>query len=88
MAVFPLAVNVQGDYGYKVIVADDENTIAEVINLAVEQIVSVLVAPFPEGTVLRARVHGSDQPLDNELKIKDANFIKMEALQVYVENDA
>jgi len=86
MADFPLAVNIQGDYGYKVIVADDENTIAEVINLAVEQIVSVLVAPFPEGTILRARVHDADQPLDNDLKVKDANFIQMEALQVYVEN--
>ena len=85
MADFPLAVNVQGDYGYKVIVPDDENTIEEVIATAVEQIVSVLVAPFPEGTVLRARVHGSEQPLENSLKIKDANFIQMEALQIYVE---
>jgi hypothetical protein len=85
MADFPLAINLQGDYGYKVIVVDGANTIAEVINTSVEQIVSVLVAPFPEGTVLRARVHGADDPLDNSLRVADANFIQMEALQIYVE---
>jgi hypothetical protein len=85
MADFPLAINLQGDYGYKVIVVDGANTIAEVINTSVEQIVSVLVAPFPEGTVLRARVHGADDPLDNSLRVADANFIQMEALQIYVD---
>ena len=85
MADFPLAINLQGDYGYKVVVVDDEVAIEEVINTSVEQIVSVLVAPFPEGTVLRARVHGADEPLDNKLKISEANFIQMEALEIYVE---
>jgi hypothetical protein len=85
MADFPLAINLQGDYGYKVVVVDDETTIEEVINTSVDQIVSVLVAPFPEGTVLRARVHGSDEPLVNSLRVMDANFIQMEALQIYVE---
>ena len=46
---------------------------------------SVLVAPFPEGTVLRARVHGADEPLANSLKVGDANFVQMEALEIYVE---
>ncbi|MBT3430491.1 MAG: hypothetical protein HN428_08680 [Proteobacteria bacterium] len=85
MADFPLAINVQGDYGYKVIVVDDAATIAEVISTSVEQIVSVLVAPFPEGTVLRARIHGADEPLANGLKVGDANFVQMEALEIYVE---
>ena len=85
MADFPLAVNVQGDYGYKVVVVDDAATIEEVITTSVEQIVSVLVAPFPEGTVLRARIHGADEPLTNSLKVADANFIQMEALEIYVE---
>ena len=85
MADFPLAINLQGDYGYKVVVVDDEVAIEEVINTSVEQIVSVLVAPFPEGTVLRARVHGADEPLDNKLKVSEANFMQMEALEIYVE---
>ena len=85
MADFPLAINLQGDYGYKVVVVDDGAIIEEVINTSVDQIVSVLVAPFPEGTVLRARVHGADEPLDNKLKVSEANFIQMEALEIYVE---
>ena len=85
MADFPLAINLQGDYGYKVVDVDDGVAIEEVINTAVEQIVSVLVAPFPEGTVLRARVHGADKPLDNKLKVSEANFMQMEALEIYVE---
>lgn len=85
MADFPLAVHLQGDYGYKVIVADDQNTIAEVIEIAVDQLVGVLVAPFPEGTVLRARRHDDTEPIDNKLKVADAKFIQMEALQVYIE---
>ena len=85
MADFPLAVNLQGDYGYKVIVVDDQNTISEVIQTCIDQIVGVFVAPFPEGAVLRARVHGAEVPLASHLKVSDANFIQMEALQVYVE---
>ncbi len=85
MADFPLAVNVQGDYGYKVVVVDENCTIDEVIKTAVDQIVSVLVAPFPAGTVLRARVHGATQPLDGSLTVQEADFIQMEALQIYVE---
>ena len=85
MADFPLAINLQGDYGYKVVVVDDGAAIEEVINTSVDQIVSVLVAPFPEGTVLRARVHGADEPLDNKLKVSEANFVQMEALEIYVE---
>ena len=67
------------------VVVDDGAAIEDVINTSVDQIVSVLVAPFPEGTVLRARVHGADEPLDNKLKVSEANFIQMEALEIYVE---
>ena len=86
MAQFPLAVNVQGDYGYKVIVVEDENTIEEVIQVAVDQIVGVLVAPFPEGTTLRAKVQGAREPLESSLTVADAKFIQMEALQIYAES--
>ena len=85
MADFPLAINLQGDYGYKVVIVDDSNTIEEVIGTSVDQIVSVLVAPFLEGTILRARVHGANKPLNNSSRIADANFIQMEALEIYVE---
>jgi len=85
MAMFPLACNLQGDYGYKVIVVDDGDTIADVIETTVEQVAGVFVAPFPDGTVLKAKVHGSDEPLADDLVVKDAGFVQMEALIVYAE---
>jgi hypothetical protein len=88
MADFPLAINIQGDYGYKVVVVDDQNTIEEVIKTSVDQIVGVLVAPFSKETKLRAWIHGADRPLDNSLKVSDANFIQMEALQIYPEKNS
>ena len=56
MADFPLAINLQGDYGYKVVVVDDGATIEEVINTSVDQIVSVLVAPNLRNVTTRKRV--------------------------------
>jgi len=85
MAIFPLVCNLQGDYGYKVIIADDGDTVGDVIRMTNEQIGGVLVAPFPEGTVLKARLHDSEEPLAEDLVIKDAGFIQMEALVIYAE---
>ncbi len=85
MADLPLAVNVQGDYGYKVIVVDDEGSIDQIISTATDQIVGVLVAEFAKDAVLRARLHDADEPLDNSMSIKDAKLVQMDALQIYAE---
>lgn len=85
MALFPLVCNLQGDYGYKVIIADDGDTIGDVIRMTNEQVAGVLVEPFPEGTVLKARLQDEDDPLDEDLVIKDAGFMQMEALVIYAE---
>ncbi len=87
MAELPLAVNVQGDYGYKVVVVDDGSTIEEALRTAVDQIAGVLVPKFSAGAVLRARLHGSDSPLDNSRTVKQAGLLKMEALQIYTEQN-
>jgi len=83
MADLPLAINVQGDYGFKVVVVDDDDTIANVIQKATDQIVGVLVPPFPSGTVLQAKVHGSDDPLSDTITVKQANLMHMEAIDIY-----
>ncbi len=83
MAEFPIACNLQGDYGYKVIVVDENDTISEVIAKTTDQLVGVLVAPFPEGTVLKAKLHGADDPLPDDATVKSANFVQMEAIQIY-----
>jgi hypothetical protein len=83
MAEFPIACNLEGDYGYKVLVVDETESVADVIQKAVDQIVGVLVAPFPPGTVLKLRLHGGDAPLADELTVKEANFAQMETVEIY-----
>ena len=83
MADFPLAVNLRGDYGFKVVVVDDGDTISEVITKAVDQIVGVLVSPFPPDTVLKAKVHGSQDALDADTTVQQAKLAVMEAIDIY-----
>ncbi len=85
MAEFPIACNLQGDYGFKVIVVDEDDTIADVIQKTRDQLVGVLVAPFPPNTVLRARIHGAEEPLDDGTTLKGANILQMAALDIYAE---
>ena len=85
MAEIPIACNLQGDYGYKVIVVDEDDTIAEVIRKTTDQLVGVLVAPFPPDTVLRAKIHGPDEPLADDTTVKGANIAQMAAVVIYVE---
>ena len=83
MADIPLAVLLEGDYGYKVQVFDSEDTMAALIEKAAEELVGVLVAPFPPGTVLKVRVQGGADPLPDSLTIADAGFAAMEAVEIY-----
>lgn len=83
MAEFPFACNIQGDYGYKVIVVDDDDTIETVISKAAGSIVGVLVPQFPSGTILKARVKGAKAPLPATITVKEAGLPKMEALEIY-----
>ena len=82
MTTFPLVINLERDYGMKVILFDPANTIADVIRIVTEQLVGVVVKPFPRGTVLTARRHGSDAVLPADLKIADAGFVKMETIDI------
>ncbi|MZR29636.1 toluene-4-monooxygenase system B family protein [Sneathiella litorea] len=79
---FPLACCVQGDYGYKIIMVSETDTIAEVVKKALAGVVGYLVAPFPENTIFHARIHGSDDLLPNDVTVKDANLLKMEAIDI------
>ncbi len=85
MVDIPVACNIQGDYGFKVIVVDDEDTMTEVIRKATEQIVGVLVKQFPPDAKLIAKIHGADTPLPNTATVKGENFRQMEAIDIYQE---
>jgi hypothetical protein len=84
MAELPLACNVQGDYGYKIIMVEESDTISQVVEKALAGVVGYLVAPFPEGTTFQTRVHGTEEPLLDTVTVKDANLLKMEALDISV----
>jgi hypothetical protein len=79
---FPLVINFQGDYGMKLLMVDPQATLGQVAQLAKEGLVGVLLKPLPEGTVLLVRRHGESAVLDNSIKVADAGFIKMEALDI------
>ena len=83
MADIPLAVLFEGDYGYKVQVFDSGDTMAALIDKASAQLVGVLVAPPPAGTVFEVRVQGGDAPLPRGLTIEKAGFAAMEAVEIY-----
>ena len=72
MTEFPVACNLQGDYGYKVIVIDDSDTVADIIRKTTDQLVGVLVAPFPPDAVLKAKIHGADWNPDKGTNINQS----------------
>ena len=83
MAEIPLAVLLEGDYGYKVQVFDTGDTMAALAGKVADQVAGVLVAPFPPEAVLKVRLQGSDDPLPDTLTIADAGFTEMEPLEIY-----
>ena len=80
--LFPLAIYFQGDYGMKLLMIDPQETIGKVAEMAKEALVGVVVKPLPEGTKLVVHRHGDSAVLDDSLKVADAGFIKMEALDI------
>ncbi len=85
MAEIPLAINIQGDYGFKVVVVDDNDSIATVIKKATDQVIGVLVESFPRGTVLRAKIHGKSEALPEAHTVTQLNLAQMEALDIFVD---
>ena len=83
MADIPLAVLLEGDYGYKVQVFDTADTMAVLAGKVADQVAGVLVAPFPPDAVLKVRLQGGDDPLPDDLTIADAGFVEMESVEIY-----
>ena len=83
MADIPLAVLLEGDYGYKVQVFDTGDTMAVLAEKVAGQVAGVLVAPLPPDAVLKVRLQGSDEPLPDGLTIADAGFVEMEPVEIY-----
>ncbi len=83
MADFALAVNFEGDYGFKVCFVDDGDTVAEAIKKIREQIAGVFVKPLPAETLFELRVQGEKLPIAPDLIVKNSGLIFMESVEVY-----
>jgi toluene monooxygenase system protein B len=83
MSSFPLVCNYEGDYGMKLLVVDTSDTMDAIADQAKKALVGVVVKPPRAGSVLRVRRHGERNPLPRDLKVGDANFIRMEAVDIY-----
>ncbi len=79
---FPLVINFQGDYGMKLLLVDPQSTIEQVAMKAKDTLVGIVVKPLPEGATLKVRRHGDTTVLDGMMKVSDAGFVKMEALDI------
>ncbi|CCB65465.1 toluene-4-monooxygenase system B family protein [Hyphomicrobium sp. MC1] len=79
---FPLVINFQGDYGMKLLLVDPQSTIDQVAAKARDTLVGIVVRPLPEGATLKVRRHGDASVLDGNMKVADAGFVKMEALDI------
>lgn len=85
MANFPLACNFQGDYAMKLLIVDTNDTMDDIIEKAKKALVGVVVKAPKAGEVLRVSRHGEREYLPRDLKVADANFVQMEAVDITVE---
>ena len=86
MGAIPIAVNVQGDYGYKIVTIEPEDTVENLIRIAVEASKGILVPEFEKGTEFTAKIHGADSFLDQSMSIKEANLLQLEAVDIAVKS--
>lgn len=85
MASFPLVCNFQGDYGMKLLMVDTSDTMDAVVEKAKSALVGVVVRAPKPGSVLRVSRHGHPEHLPRTLKVSDAGFMQMEAIDIAVE---
>lgn len=85
MAAFALCCGFDGDYGFKVLLVDDDFTIAQVAQEAARQLAGVVVRPLEPGETLSVCVQGNPTPLAADLTIKAAGLMEMETILVHRE---
>jgi toluene monooxygenase system protein B len=82
MAEFPLICCFQGDYGYKVLIVDDGDSIDEVAEKAASKLVGVVVPRPPAGSHLRVRIQGSNDYLPRNASVLAAGLSRMDPIQI------
>jgi len=85
MAVFALVCNFVGDYGFKVLLVDSENTMAEVAQEAARQLAGVVVRPLEPGERLSVRLQGRGEALPADVTVSALGLIEMETIEIHRE---
>ena len=82
MAEFALCCCIQGDYGYKLLIVDDGNSIDEVAKKAASKLVGVVVPHPPAGSYFRVRIQGAADYLPGEISVGASGLAKMDPIEV------
>ena len=82
MADFPLVCCFQGDYGYKVLIVDDGDTIDAIAQKAASKLVGIVVPHPPAGSQLRVRVQGSNDYLPRTATVLTAGLTRMDPIEI------
>ncbi|MET4806178.1 toluene-4-monooxygenase system B family protein [Limibacillus sp. MBR-115] len=83
MANFPLVCNFEGDYGLKLLMVDEDNTIDEVVDRAVELLSGVVVPKVTDRQLLLAKIQDGNDALDANATVKALGLTPMEVVEIY-----
>jgi len=81
VALFPMNVNVQGDFVLQLVAVDTDNTMDEVAAAAAHHSVGRRVKRQP-GKILRVRKQGSEQLLPRDMKVSESGIRPMDCVEV------
>jgi len=82
MADFPLACCIEGDYGFKLLIVDDADSIDEVAAKAASKLVGVTVPPPPPGSHFRIRIPGSAEYLPRTVSVRESGLVRMDPIEI------
>lgn len=82
MTMFPLVCCFEGDYGYKVLVIDDGDTIDQIAKAAADKLVGVVVPEPPKGSVLKVRLQGAGEFLPGSVTVAASGLVHMDPIEI------
>jgi hypothetical protein len=82
MADFPLACCIEGDYGFKLLIVDDADSIDDVAAKAASKLVGVTVPVPPPGSHFRIRIPGSADYLPRKVSVRESGLVRMDPIEI------
>jgi len=82
MADFALTCCIEGDYGFKLLIVDDADSIDEVAAKAAGKLVGVTVPTPPPGSHFRIRIPGSAEYLPRTVSVRESGLVRMDPIEI------